>query len=174
MDLRKSARRKFLKDLTRTRHMTTVSAVVLLTTFTPLLGVPDVEELRTFQRAVEGFGDARAAAFEPRRNDEAARERSAAAVIGDEPRENVGFSFGRRTYRTLTVERPARPPQDAIDAVMPLPAIEDETLIESSAGVDEQPEAPPVDSSSEPPEQVEPAVPEPAPVEAEPVPEEAD
>ncbi|HET9229737.1 MAG TPA: hypothetical protein VFO00_00505, partial [Vitreimonas sp.] len=71
MSSRKMSRRRFWKDLTRTRHMTAVSAVVLGTTFMPLLGVPDIYELRAFQGAVEGFSDARAEALAPRRNDEA-------------------------------------------------------------------------------------------------------
>lgn len=125
----KSTRRKIVKDLTRTRHMTAVSAVILGTTFMPLLGLPEMHELRTFQRAVEGFSDARAHAFEPRRNDEAARERSANAVSDDRARDRATRST-RRGYHTLSVERPDREPVDVIELeIPPLPAAENVELL---------------------------------------------
>ena len=123
MSPRKIARRRFWKDLTRTRHMTAVSAVILGTTFMPLLGVPDIYELRAVQSGVEGFSDARAEVLAPRRNDEAARERSARSIIGerDDPRADQ-----RGSDRVLTVERPERDPAEALDAasILPLPPVE--------------------------------------------------
>jgi hypothetical protein len=73
-----SVRRKFVKDATRTPHMTAVSAVVLGTIFMPLLGLPELYEVRAFQSAMDSLSTASAA----RRDDEAARERSAQVVRG--------------------------------------------------------------------------------------------
>ena len=166
---RRLSRRKFVKDLTRTRHMTTVSAVVVATTFAPLLGMPDMEELQTFQSAVEGFSDARASVFEPRRDDEAARERSANSVI---PQQNEDRSFaiaapGRDSRRVIRPDRPdaanAEPIEanaDAFDELQPLPEedtelmapVEDEPVIPEVE--EEKPEAPP--DLVEPPPQDEP------------------
>lgn len=124
MTRRKFSRRRFWRDLTRTRHMTAVSAVVLGTTFMPLLGVPDMQELRTFQSAVEGFSDARAAVLTPRRNDEAARERSAHSVIGEAERRDDRAERGAE--RMLTVERPDREPAEVLDTadILPLPPVD--------------------------------------------------
>jgi hypothetical protein len=58
----KRIRRKFVRDLTRTRHMATVSAVILVSTFMPLLSMPDVQEFRAFRTALMGAPEARAAA----------------------------------------------------------------------------------------------------------------
>ena len=127
MSPRKVARRRFWKDLTRTRHMTAVSAVVLGTTFMPLLGVPDIYELRAFQSAVEGFSDARAEVFAPRRNDEAARERSARSIIGEREREGSS-QWG--ADRVLTVERPEHQAAEMLDTadILPLPPIDEPEL----------------------------------------------
>ena len=123
MSPRKIARRRFWKDLTRTRHMTAVSAVVLGTTFMPLLGVPDIYELRAFQGAVEGFSDARAEVLAPRRNDEAARERSARSIISERAHRRADQ---QGADRVLTVERPNHNPAEALDAasILPLPPVE--------------------------------------------------
>ena len=128
MSSRKMSRRRFWNDLTRTRHMTAVSAVVLGTTFMPLLGVPDIYELRAFQGAVEGFSDARAEALAPRRNDEAARERSARSVIGE--RELRDDASQQGADRQLTVERPDHQPVEMLDTaeILPLPPIDDAEL----------------------------------------------
>lgn len=154
---RNFSRRRFWTDLTRTRHMTAVSAVVLGTTFMPLLGVPDIAELRAFQGAVEGFSEARAGVLAPRRDDEAARERSARSVIGERERSVGGDA---RADRVLTVERPARQALD-MDNAVPLdplavegtdlmapiadeelaPVAEEEEVVPEIA--EEKPEAPP-------------------------------
>ena len=128
MSPRKVARRKFWKDLTRTRHMTAVSAVVLGTTFMPLLGVPDIDELRAFQGAVEGFSDARAEVLAPRRNDEAARERSARTIIRESDREDVA---SQGADRMLTVERPEHQPAEMLDTaeILPLPPVDEPELV---------------------------------------------
>lgn len=154
---RRTSRRKFVKDLTRTRHMTTVSAVILVTTFAPLLGMPDVEELHSFQRAVEGFSDARASVLEPRRDDEAARERSARSVIPEAAEPDRDLSAPRpAARRVLTVEHPDRTttaPADSIDAsagalaaeeLPPLPPADDAVL---AAPVDSEPALPDVDET---------------------------
>jgi hypothetical protein len=151
MSPRKISRRRFWKDLTRTRHMTAVSAVVLGTTFMPLLGVPDVYELRAFQSAVEGFSDARAEVLAPRRNDEAARERSARSVIGEQERRDANVQEG--ADRMLTVERPEHQPAEMLDTaeILPLPPIDEHELVAPAVEnfalpevVDEaKPEAPP-------------------------------
>ena len=151
MSPRKVSRRRFWKDLTRTRHMTAVSAVVLGTTFMPLLGVPDIYELRAFQGAVEGFSDARAEVLAPRRNDEAARERSAQSITRDRidrnrDDNNVGAD------RVLTVERPEHQTAEMLDTadILPLPPIEAPELampveedMDVPEVVEEKPEAPP-------------------------------
>ncbi|HYD74037.1 MAG TPA: hypothetical protein VEF55_12940 [Candidatus Binatia bacterium] len=123
------SRRRFWKDLTRTRHMTAVSAVVLGTTFMPLLGVPDIYELRAFQSAVEGFSDARAEVLAPRRNDEAARERSSRSVINERDRRDDGSQEGGAD-RMLTVERPEHEPAEMFDAaeILPLPPLDEPAL----------------------------------------------
>lgn len=129
MSPRKYSRRRFWKDLTRTRHMTAVSAVVLGTTFMPLLGVPDIYELRAFQGAVEGFSAARAEVLAPRRNDEAARERSALSVIGArEDRDRHSGEAG--ADRVLTVERPEHQPAEMLDTadILPLPPVTEPEL----------------------------------------------
>lgn len=130
MSPRKAARRKFWKDLTRTRHMTAVSAVVLGTTFMPLLGVPEIYELRAFQSAVEGFSDARAEALTPRRDDEAARERSARSVLG-ERRDRDRNANEAGADRVLTVERPEDRPAEMLDTaeILPLPPVEEPELV---------------------------------------------
>lgn len=102
---RRPSRKKFWKDLTRPHHMVTVSAVLLATTFAPLLGVPDVQELHTFQHAVESFSDARASVLEPRRDDEAARERSARTVVPELPQPASAPAAPPNARRVLTVER---------------------------------------------------------------------
>ena len=129
MKPRKVARRKFWNDLTRTRHMTAVSAVVLGTTFMPLLGVPDIYELRAFQSAVEGFSDARAEVLAPRRNDEAARARSARTIIRERDREDAESQRG--ADRMLTVERPEYQPAEMLDTaeILPLPPVDEPELV---------------------------------------------
>jgi hypothetical protein len=129
MDLRDLRRQPFVKDLTRTRHMTTVSAVVLVTTFMPLLGLPNVDELRAFLGAMDGFSEARTHAITRARDDEAARERSARSVIAE--RGGAGDSTGL-VDRVLTVFRPARQTDDTLDTaeILPLPAIEDPEFME--------------------------------------------
>ncbi len=129
MNPRKISRRSFVKDLTRTRHMTAVSAVVLGTTFMPLLGVPDMYELRTFQSAVESFSDARAHAFTPRRDDEAARERSSRSAVEDRDGERRGGSRG--ADRILTIERPEHQAAETLDTadILPLPPVEETELM---------------------------------------------
>jgi hypothetical protein len=124
MGPRKISRRRFWKDLTRTRHMTAVSAVVLGTTFMPLLGVPDIYELRAFQGAVEGFSDARAEVLAPRRDDERARERSAHSVIGAR-RDGERDIRDAGADRVLTVERPEHETAEMLDTadILPLPPI---------------------------------------------------
>jgi hypothetical protein len=126
MSPRKMSRRRFWKDLTRTRHMTAVSAVVLGTTFMPLLGVPDIYELRAFQGAVEGFSDARAEVLAPRRNDEAARERSARSVIWERDRD----ATQQGADPMLTVERPEHQPAEMLDTaeILPLPPVDEPEL----------------------------------------------
>jgi hypothetical protein len=125
VDLRDIRRQPFVRDLTRTRHMTAVSAVVLATIFMPLLGLPNVDELRVFQGAVEDVSDARANALAARRDDEAARERMLRSVIGE--RDEGGASIGF-VDRVLTVVRPARQSEDTLDTanIMPLPPIEED------------------------------------------------
>jgi hypothetical protein len=152
MDPRAYSRRRFWKDLTRTRHMTAVSAVVLGTTFMPLLGVPDVYELRAFQGAVEGFSDARADVLAPPRDDEAARERSAQSVIRGRSDRDREASAG--ADRLLTVERPERPAGEMLDTadILPLPPVEEPALaepLEEDVALpelvgEEKPEAPPL------------------------------
>jgi hypothetical protein len=147
---RRSTRKKFVKDLTRTRHMTAVSAVVLATTFMPLLGLPDIYELRAFQGAVEGFSDARASVLAPRRDDEAARDRSARSVIRARgAREHSSDAAGAE--HVLTVERPEHRASQMIDTadILPLPPLEDSDLeapIEDEdvvlPDIEEEPEAP--------------------------------
>lgn len=112
MDLHNLRQQPFVRDLTRTRHMTTVAAVILATIFMPLLGVPNVEQLRVVQRAVEGFADSRAAAMTPHRDDEAARERMLASVVGE--RDGRGGSSRSFVDRVLTVIRPARQNDEAL------------------------------------------------------------
>jgi hypothetical protein len=150
MSPRKVSRRRFWKDLTRTRHMTAVSAVVLGTTFMPLLGVPDIYELRAFQGAVEGFTDARAAVLAPRRDDEAARERSARSIIGERERDDTS-QWG--ADRVLTVERPEHQPAEMLDTaeILPLPPVDEPELVmppeEDMAMpevIEEKPEPPPL------------------------------
>ena len=164
MNPRRISRRNFWQDLTRTRHMTAVSAVVLGTTFMPLLGVPDIEELRTFQSAVESFSDARASVLTPRRDDEAARERSARSVIPEGATDDRSGNSDAGVQRVLTVER-SEQQTAAIDAVAlePLPAIDDPELmapVEGEALPDLPPEAPAIDEKPEAPLSEEEPVPE--------------
>jgi hypothetical protein len=129
MNPRKYSRRRFWKDLTRTRHMTAVSAVVLGTTFMPLLGVPDIHELRSFQGVVEGFSDARAEVLAPRRNDEAARERIARTISRERnDRDRGGADAG--ADRLLTVERPEHQTSGMLDTanILPLPPVDEPEL----------------------------------------------
>jgi len=167
MRRRRSARRKIVRDLTRTRHMTIVSAVVLGTTFMPLLGIPEVYELQAFRNAVEGFSDARAHAFAPGRNDEAARERSARAVAGERAPDRPMEGGAEREYRILTVERPDHQPVEMYEAaeLPPLPAedeleltapVEAEAFPDEVAPVEQKPEAvapeeEPVEAAEHPP-----------------------
>ncbi len=103
------SRRTFVRDLTRTRHMTLVSAVVLGTTFMPLLGVPEAYELRALDRAVETIADGRAHALVERRNDEAARERSS-RVMDSADRQRPD-RWQPASARRPTIERqPVAPP----------------------------------------------------------------
>jgi hypothetical protein len=153
MSPRKYSRRRFWKDLTRTRHMTAVSAVVLGTTFMPLLGVPDIYELRAFQGAVEGFSDARAEVLAPRRDDERARERSARSVISGRSDRDRDAS-GTGADRVLTVERPEHQPAEMLDTadILPLPPVagpelaapEENDMILPEVVEEEKPEAPPL------------------------------
>ena len=157
MNPRKIARRRFWKDLTRTRHMTAVSAVVLGTTFMPLLGVPDIYELRALQGAVEGFSDARAEVFAPRRDDEAARERSARSMLRDRTDRDRDANLG--ADRVLTVERPEHETADMLDTadILPLPPIDEPELampeeeeLDTPEVIEEQkPEGPPADEMLE-------------------------
>lgn len=127
MSLRRTARKTFIRDLTRPRHMAAVSAVIIGTTFMPLLGIPNVEELRGLQHAIEGFSDARADVLAPRRNDEAARERSSRAIIPT----HQGQVAASRTYRTFAVQRPRRAHIESIqidDLALPLPPTADARL----------------------------------------------
>ncbi len=111
------SRRKFVRDLTRTRHMTLVSAVVLGTTFMPLLGVPEAYELRALDRAVETIADGRAHALVERRNDEAARERSSRAMDLDEPQRPDRWQAA--SVRRPTIERPpvATPDSEPVELI---------------------------------------------------------
>lgn len=72
----RTTRKKVVRDLTRTRHMSAVSAVVLGTIFMPLLGMPDVYEVRAFHEVMSGWSAAHA---QPR-DYEAARLRTAEVV----------------------------------------------------------------------------------------------
>jgi hypothetical protein len=164
-DPRRISRRNFWQDLTRTRHMTAVSAVVLGTTFMPLLGVPDIEELRTFQSAVEGFSDARASVLTPRRDDEAARERSARSVIPEGATDDRSGNSDAGAQRVLTVERSEQQAAAPIDAVAlePLPALDDPepmAPVEGEALPGLPPEAPMIDEKPEAPLSEEEPVPE--------------
>ncbi len=103
MSPRTFSRRRFIRDLTRTRHMTAVSAVVLGTTFMPLLGLPEMYEVRAFQQAVDALSVTQAAVT---RDDESARERSAATMYVMQP-----------------VQRSAEQPDVEVDAP-PLPVEE--------------------------------------------------
>jgi hypothetical protein len=129
MSPRSYSRRRFWKDLTRTRHMTAVSAVVLGTTFMPLLGLPDIYELRAFQGAVEGFSDARAEVLAPRRDDERARERSARSVISTRDDRDLDARTSEAN-RVLTVERPEHQAAEMLDTadILPLPPIAEPEL----------------------------------------------
>ena len=155
MSSRKISRRRFWKDITRTRHMTAVSAVVLGTTFMPLLGVPDIYELRAFQSAVEGFSDARAEVLAPRRNDEAARERSAQSIIRERSdRDRDGNEMG--ADRIPTVERPEHQTAEMLDTadILPLPPVDapelampaEEEMDVPEVVEEQKPEAPPPDA----------------------------
>jgi hypothetical protein len=134
---RRFSRNKMVKDLTRTRHMTAVSAVVLATTFMPLLGIPDLQEMRAFQDAVEGFSDARAHVLAPRRDDEAARERSARSVIPERFQRGAMDQTGP-TDELLAVERPDQPSAEMIEAAVlpPLPSADDDGGMELMAPVE--------------------------------------
>jgi hypothetical protein len=105
---RRFSRRKFVKDLTRTRHMTLVSAVVLGTTFMPLLGLPEVYEVRALQNTVDAFNGEQPI--------------SAGRSIESAPSENVAPTQTRRT------ERPAR--RRADDAEIAVTAAELEPIEE--------------------------------------------
>jgi len=146
---RRVARNKFVKDLTRTRHMTAVSAVVLVTTFMPLLGLPDIDELRAFQSAIDGVAEARAHALAPRRDDEAARERSANSVTGErnDPRTD---SVSSQAERVLTVQRPDRVPAEPLDAadILPLPPVDEPAF--AAPLEQEEPALPEVEEEAEP------------------------
>ena len=153
MSSRTVSRRRFWKDMTRTRHMTAVSAVVLGTTFMPVLGVPDIYELRAFQSAVEGFSDARAAVLAPHRDDEAARERSARSVIGEREDRDRDASDASAD-RILTVERPEHQTAEMLDTadILPLPPVDAPELampaeeqVDVPEVVEEKPEAPPLE-----------------------------
>lgn len=162
------SRRKFVRDLTRTRHMTLVSAVVLGTTFMPLLGVPEAYELRALDRAVETIADGRAHALVERRNDEAARERSSRALNSDEPQRSDRWqpaSVRRPTVERQPVAAPDPEPVELITDVDdvprdPLAAIADPN-IESLAGAETAPseeeieEAAPAPVRLEPPAEIE-------------------
>jgi hypothetical protein len=88
METLSTARRTVVKDLTRTRHMGAVSAVVLGTIFLPLLGMPDIYEVPAFHNAMDRMSGVRAAV----RDDEAARQRMLVSVTGEE---NQDQSFWR-------------------------------------------------------------------------------
>jgi hypothetical protein len=142
MSSRHISRKRFTTSLTSTRNMATVSAVVLGTTFMPLLGLPDMAEFHAFQGAIESFSDARAAVLTPHRNDEAARERSAQSVIAEEPGNHGASSASGGANRVLTVERPTRPQGEPFDAttvdaneLAPLPSADELTL---AAPVDDE------------------------------------
>jgi hypothetical protein len=139
MDLRNLREQPLVRDLTRTRHMTTVAAVILATIFMPLLGVPNVEQLRVVQLAVEGFADSRAAAITPRRDDEAARERMMTSVVGEREEDGSSMSFADRV---LTVIRPARQEDEALDVadITPLPPVEDPDYAEMEEPIAEDEE----------------------------------
>jgi hypothetical protein len=130
--------------------MTAVSAVVLGTTFMPLLGIPDIYELRAFQGAVEGFSDARAEVLAPRRNDEAARERSAQSIIRERT-DRDGGATDASADRVLTVERPEHQTAEMLDTadILPLPPVDAPELVmppeeemDVPEVVEEKPEAP--------------------------------
>jgi hypothetical protein len=126
-----SSRRKLIKDLTRTRHMTLVSAVVLGTTFMPLLGIPELYEVRALQHAVDSLSVLSA----PRRDDEAARERSA-LVVGSDRNDRRERARAGDIERLPTVSRDEVEPLEAIDVpeAEPLPELSDTELVEPSAG----------------------------------------
>lgn len=166
------SRRKFVRDLTRTRHMTLVSAVVLGTTFMPLLGVPEAYELRALDRAVETIADGRAHALVERRNDEAARQRSSRAMGLDEPQRPNRWQAA--SVRRPTVERPPLAPPDSepVEVITaaeeprdPLPAVADRE-IEPLAGSGIAPSEGEIDEAP-PPVRLEPPVETREPAEAE-------
>jgi hypothetical protein len=119
----KLSRRSFFKDLTRVRHMSTVSAVVLGTTFMPLLGVPQAYELDALSGAVESFSDTRADVLAPRRDDEAARARSADSVIA-QPRAHRSSFGSAREEPPVRVIRAVEHENDAVAEMLETTAIE--------------------------------------------------
>lgn len=172
---RNFSRSKFVKDLTRVRHMSTVSAVVLLTTFMPLLGMPQAYELRALESAVDAIADGRAYVTAPARNDEVARERSSRAVIRTAPtprrsaaRDETPDADGRLIVeRDIPSEAEPRLEDAATDTVLPpadmleplagdeeaLPELRDEApapLPDAEASEIDKPDAPPQPDSAAP------------------------
>lgn len=142
METLSTARRKIVKDLARPRHMSAVSAVVLGTIFMPLLGMPDIYEVPAFHSAMDHMSSAHVRT----RDDEAARERMLASVIGDSAADQ---SFWRSASDRRPVVRrigAQTPDQDALVAMIapeasaePLPAAPDAEVIAPMA--DEEPMA---------------------------------
>jgi len=155
MNMRRIPRRKLVRDLTRVRHMTAVSAVVLGTTFMPLLGLPEPYELRAFQGAVESFSDARARVLTPQRDDEAARERSARVIGERHERQNRRASREAEAETMPAVASPDEPPIELVDTmeVAPLSPMEEDPL----AAPFEQEVVEPVEEKPVAPESEEPA-----------------
>lgn len=88
METLSTARRIVVKDLTRTRHMGAVSAVVLGTIFMPLLGMPDIYEVPAFHNAMDRMAGVQSSV----RNDEAARQRMLASVVGEDSEQQSFWS----------------------------------------------------------------------------------
>lgn len=140
-----TARGRIFRDLTRTRHMTAVSAVVLGTTFMPLLGLPEMYEVRAFQDVMDGLS-----AHAAQRDDEATRQRMAEVVVPAE-RESRGW-FRETSAQPIEVRRlnVTPPDEDTLIAMIapdagaePLPAVADAEIItlvaeEDAVAIDEE------------------------------------